>query len=289
MPCGEFNARVYVEAIFFLHPLPVFHAQRQAVCPVLPFQAVVHFVVYGVVVLDVASFQDDVYVLPVFFLHGSVQGKACQLPFSCPVCIGVLPCSVVQGRPDGPVSFFLVVTYLGYVIGLFEVGVLFVYLVLSAQVSGPDAVFFFGQSYVSHSSLQIVVVSSPQKDGSGHGCFAPFHHLGFFAPVFDVGIWFGIRVRVWIGVWIRIRIRIGIGVRVRIIFCCRGIEVLALSCFCFVGHGFQSLCRRLGRQAFCDFYCPRQVLFSAFVGFVVQFIRQCVQGFAHQVLVRRFP
>ncbi|MFR6110560.1 MAG: hypothetical protein ACLUIQ_03460 [Dialister invisus] len=44
---------------------------------------------------------------------------------------------------------FLVVAYLGYVIGLFEVGVLFVQFVLSAQVSGPDAVFFFGQSYVS--------------------------------------------------------------------------------------------------------------------------------------------
>ena len=202
----------------------------------------VHFVVYGVVVLDVASFQDDVYVLPVFFLHGSVQGKACQLPFSCSVGIGVFPCSVVQGRPDGPVSFFLVVTYLGYVIGLFEVGVLFVHLVLSAQVSGPDAVFFFGQSYVSHSSLQVVVVSSPQKDGRGHGCFGAFHHLGFFASINNGRLRLGVRVGIGIRFGVRIRFRIRIRVRFRIIFCCRGIEVLALSCSGFVGHGFQSLC-----------------------------------------------
>jgi len=148
---------------------------------------VVHFVVYGVVVLYPASFQDDVYVLSVFFLHGSIQGKAGQFFFPCPVGIGVFSCSVVQGRPDGPVSFFLVVACLGYVVGLFVAGLLFVQFVLPAQVSCPDPAFFFPQPYVSHPSFKVVVVSSPQEGRGGHRCLAPSHHLGFFVSVDDFG------------------------------------------------------------------------------------------------------
>jgi len=148
---------------------------------------VVHFVVYGVVVLYPASFQDDVHVLSVFFLHGPVQGKACQFFFPCPARIGVFSCPVVQGRPDGPVSSFLVVACLGYVVGLFEAGVLFVQFVFPAQVPGPDPAFFSSQPDVSHPSRKVIVVPSPQEGGGGHGCFAPFHHLGFFVSIDDGG------------------------------------------------------------------------------------------------------
>ena len=274
MPCGEFNARVYVEAVFFLHPLTVFHAHRQAACSVLPFQAVVHFVVYGVVVLHPASSKDDVKVLSVFFLHGSVQCQTCQFFFPCSIGIGVFSCSVVQGRADCPVSFFLVVAYLGYVIGLFEVGVLFVQFVLSAQVSGPDAVFFFGQSYVSHSSLQVVIVRPPQKDGGCHGCFGAFHHLSFFASINNRRLRLGIRIR------IRIGIGIGIGIRTWVYFFC-----ISLST-CFMEIHVRHLQRRRGCcQPFRNRRLPFQVLFSVFVGFIVQFACQGIQYIVHLLIV----
>jgi len=282
MSCGQFDARVYVEAVFSCYSLPVFHAHRQAACSVLPVQTVVHFVVYGVVVLYTASSKDDVKVLSVFFLHGSVQCQTCQFFFPCSIGIGVFSCSVVQSRADCPVSFFLVVAYLGYVVGLFEAGVLFIQFVLPAQVSCPDAVFFFGQSYVSHSSLQVVVVSSPQKDGRGHGCFGAFHHLGFFASVDNGRLGIRIGVRIWVGIRIGVRIWIGI------ILCCRGIEVLALPIRIFVGDVFNPLAGRLGGQPFGDLHFPCQVLLAFCISFIVQLVRQFVQCSTHKVFIRCF-
>ena len=173
-------------------------------------------------------------------------------------------------------SFFLVVAYLGYVIGLFEVGVLFVQFVLSAQVSGPDAVFFFGQSYVSHSSLQVVIVRPPQKDGGCHGCFGAFHHLSFFASINNRRLRLGIRIRIRIG----IGIGIGIGIRTWVYFFC-----ISLST-CFMEIHVRHLQRRRGCcQPFRNRRLPFQVLFSVFVGFIVQFACQGIQYIVHLLIV----